>query len=160
MPVHIVNGFTRDSENIPFGSKIVIKLDVDGMSVCESPLYLVKGNTKTIPFVVENSDGEIVDITGYKIWFTVKDPAWLDVDTDANIKFQLKNVTAGGADSEILITDGANGAGEIYIVPTNTQTIPDDTYSYDVKLGTPAGDLYTPIRGPFHLGYRVTAATT
>lgn len=76
------------------------------------------------------------DLTGAKIWFSVKDEK-SDPDNDALIL--KKNLAAGGTDDQAKVIDGPNGIIEIYIVPTDTVSMSAGDYLYDVVIETAAG---------------------
>jgi len=75
------------------------------------------------------------DITGAKVWFSVK-KGLLDADLDALIL--KKNGAAGGDDTQARVVDGPGGIIEIYLKPSDTEDIDAGDYWYDVVLETAA----------------------
>jgi hypothetical protein len=76
------------------------------------------------------------DITGAKIWFTVKrDKA--DIDTDALITKKSQN--NGGSDADAKVTDGPNGIVEVYIARDDTDHLDPGDYWYDVVIENVSG---------------------
>lgn len=162
MPIHLMFGLGQDISLTGCELTSTLMQREDTM-LCDTPLEIIKGTSRTLKYVAENQNGELVDLAGSKMWFTVKNKAYLDVDDDTNIIFQLKNTAAGGSDTEILITTAVNlvyPKYEIYIVGTNTQTVPVDTYAYDIKVVFVDGTRGVLQRGDFVVSYRSTASFT
>lgn len=119
-----------------------------------------RGDDRTIPFTVKDGDGVVVVITSAKIWFTVKE-AVDDDATDANAAFTRATANAtGGGNDQILITGGANGEGEIYIVPANTNNMKLGSYVADLQIELASGKDHTVWIGTFVLGPDVTRRAT
>jgi len=76
------------------------------------------------------------DLTGAKIWFSVKDDK-ADIDTDALIT--KKTANNGGTDLQAKVTDGPNGIVEVYIAKEDTAAIDPGDYWYDVVLENSSG---------------------
>lgn len=115
-----------------------------------------RGDSKTCDLTVTDSEGSAFNLTDAAIWFTVKrDPR--DTDAKAIITKATANVD-GGADSQILITDGAAGEAEIYLLPADTEglEIPSYDLHYGVQVKTAAGKVYTVARGSFRLVSDIT----
>ena len=112
-----------------------------------------RGDNKTLELTVRDAIGE-VDLTGMKIWFTVK-KAVGDPDSMALIKKSTANVPGGG-DEQIKVT--ANGKAEIYIVPADTANLILASYDwyYDVQVKTSEDKVYTVKQGTFRLLPEIT----
>jgi len=177
MPVHILEGFTRDTHGVEFGGElngeIVSVDDLDGEieaidelegtlsedcnMTTSANITMYRGDNRTERVTVKDGDGVALPITGAKVWFTVKED--LD-DADSAAVFQRKNTAAGGSDTEILITDGVNGVVEIYIVPANTSSLENGKFEFDVQVQLATGKTHTVTRGDFILLADVTKSTT
>jgi hypothetical protein len=103
------------------------------------------------------SDGSVVNLTGAKVWFTVKDRT---SDADAQAHIMKRNAAAGGSDSEILITNPTGGAIEIYLVPADTENMNPGTYQYDVQVILSNGKTYTIARSQITFKEDVTRAAS
>lgn len=94
-------------------------------------LEIHRGDDKPYTLTVQDEDGALVDISNYEIRFTAKRTLGKD---DAEL-FQLKNVNAGGADSQIKVT--GTGLADIFVVQAGTNNL--DTSEkilarYDVEV--------------------------
>ncbi len=88
---------------------------------------IVRGDGRDYAIVVKDEDRAIVDITGAKIWYTVKS-SYDDIDADA--KFQLDTDTV----TEIEITDAEAGEATIYIKNIHTANLDIGSYYFDVQI--------------------------
>jgi hypothetical protein len=105
-------------------------------------LTVVRGESKTFLMVVQDSKKVPVDITGAKIWFSVKNRI-----EDVALIIGKRNLAASGVDGQILITlpqTGASiGQATIFIVPADTAALdPCESYICDVWLQTLTGEKY------------------
>ena len=116
-------------------------------------LEMNKGDNEKFKIIIVYDDDptDPVDLTGCKIWFSVKKNY-----TDTSYELQRRNDLAGGSDSEILITDAVNGECEAYIVPDNTEDMTPSIYVYDVQIDHPQEGIKTPILHKFFLMNEVT----
>lgn len=112
---------------------------------------------RTLSVTANYEDGSPADLTGAKMWFTVKAKA---SDPDANALIEKKSSLAGGSDSEIKFTNPAGGAAEVYIVPDDTENINPGIYSYDVQVTLANGKTYTIVRDRITFKEDVTKART
>jgi hypothetical protein len=134
-----------------------------GYLVEEGPLMSSESNRvvmflrddRTLSVTANYEDGSAADLTGAKMWFTVKEKA-SDPDTAALI--EKRNTAAGGSDSEIKITNPTGGAAEVYIVPDDTDEINPGIYSYDVQVMLASGKTYTIVRDRITFKEDVTKA--
>lgn len=88
----------------------------------------------------ENGTQAPEDITGAKIWMTVKERT---SDTDDQALIRKRNTAAGGSDSQIKIIDAPGGKAEIYLVPDDSTALNPGTYIYDVQITLASGKTYT-----------------
>ena len=107
-------------------------------------IEIYRGDKRTFKVVCKDEIGAVVNIAGASIRFSAKERV-----SDVTYKMEKKNAAAGGADSQINITDGVNGEYEIYLVPADTQSLDIGSYEYDSELTTSGGDPYTVVRGEF-----------
>lgn len=105
-------------------------------------LEVVQRDTKTYRLnFTENNVA--VDITGWVIYFTVKENF---SDTDANAKIS-KNVVASGADA-------LNGIVRVTLLTTDTN-VAFGKYYYDLKVKQTLTDLQTMLTGIFQVNKTV-----
>jgi len=112
-------------------------------------------DNRTLSVSAAYEDGSATDLTGAKMWFTVKQRS---SDPDANALISKKNTAAGGGDSEIRVTDAAAGRAEVYIVPDDTENMDPGIYVYDVQVTLADGKTYTIVRDRITLKEDVTKA--
>lgn len=112
---------------------------------------------RTLSVTVNEENGDPVNLTNAKLWFTVKQRA-TDLDTQALIR--KKTASAGGSDDEIDITDATGGRAEVYIVPADTLNMNPGTYIYDVQVTLANGKTYTVTRDKITFKEDVTKALT
>ena len=106
-------------------------------------LEIVRGDDKYYIITVKDSGGLVIDITGWKVYFTVKKNK---SDTDANAKIK-KNV--------ISHTDPTNGKTQIHL--SHTDTILDvENYYYDMQVKKSDGTIVTVLSGVFSVVYDIT----
>jgi hypothetical protein len=117
-------------------------------------ITLYRGDDRTLSVSVNDSDGDPVNLTSAKVWFTAKQ-RMRDLDADA-VLFK-RNTAAGGSDAEITLTDAANGQAEVYIVPDDSDDIDAAHYTYDVQVTLSSGKTYTVVRGKIKFQESVTA---
>jgi len=134
----------------------VLREDGQVMTIEGNKITMFIRDDRTLSVVVNLDTGTPVNLTGAKIWFTVKSRS---TDTDASALILKKNVAAGGDNSQIKITVGAEGKAEIYIVPADTTALNPGTYLYDIQITLASGKTYTVVRDKFTLKEDVTKAT-
>lgn len=120
---------------------------------CEHIVTMYRKRNKIVRLVVSTSSG-VLDITGAKIWFSVKRNR-TDVDTSALIT--KKSANNDGSDAQAKVIDGAAGIFEVYLVPVDTQNITAGDYWWDAVIETSAGrrmQAVTPSQ--FHVEQPVT----
>ncbi len=101
---------------------------------------IFQGDNKTYKLTVVDRNDAVVDISSSTIKFIVKK---LLGDTTGLIT----KTTADAA--EVLITDGPNGAAEIYLVPADTSSMERGEYEYDVEYTAVSGKKHTIIVSRF-----------
>jgi len=93
-------------------------------------IEIVRNDTYTFDITFQDSNGDAIDLTGWTIWFTVREeiPATTIVDdTDALIS---KEITDGGA----------SGIVEISLTPIETNIDPK-IYYYDIQYKKDDGTI-------------------
>jgi hypothetical protein len=86
-------------------------------------ITITRGENRTIRVTVRDTNKALVDLTGAKVWFTVKERI-----EDVTPLIRKRNLAAGGADAEILILipqadADKKGKFEIYLLPTDTECL-------------------------------------
>lgn len=116
-------------------------------------LYLYKGRDRTIRISIDG----LGDITGFKVWFSVKSTR----DPEATALIDKRTFNNGGSDNQILITDGPNGILEVYIDPVDTTDLEYKDYWWDLVVGSTPPEKIRQIVDPsiFKLLKPVTDAT-
>jgi hypothetical protein len=101
-------------------------------------LSIIAGDSKTYELVFKDAAGELLDISGWIIYFTVK-TCYSDADADALIR---KDVTIpdGG---------GASGTATIELTHEDTELLPRGNYYYSIQARPSAGKLYTLLKGNY-----------
>ena len=97
-------------------------------------------------------EGAVVDLTGMKLIFTVKqDPA---TQSDAQALIQ-KTTTNGG----IVVTDAANGVAVIKVLVADTISAVVGPYFWDLRL-IASGKMFEIAQGSFNIIQNVTRVTS
>ncbi len=119
------------------------------MSVGTGIIELIKGRNLSIGITFRYGDGSPINLTGAKIWFTVKNDICLD-DEDATIL--KRSLAAGGAESQINIDDAVHGHCLALIVPgdSTNDAVGYGSYYFDISIEL-AGKKKTPIIGTFNI---------
>lgn len=89
-------------------------------------------------FVVQRG-GSVFDLTGAKVWFTVKEDS---VETDAQAKLQLDSDTPANLE----ITDAPNGEFTVHFLKAATEDL-EGLWDYDIQVLTAGGQVFTWARG-------------
>ena len=77
------------------------------------------------------------DITGAKIWFSVKQEG---EDADADALITKKSLNNGGTDQQAMVIDGPGGILEVYILPADTENMEAGSYVYDIVIELAGAD--------------------
>lgn len=118
----------------------VLKEEGPLMSLEVNKITMFIRDDRTLAVSVNEDTGGPVNLTGAKLWFTVKARA---TDDDDHALIRKRNTAAGGGDDEIEVTDAAGGKAEIYIVPDDTLSFDPGTYLYDIQVQLANGKTYT-----------------
>ena len=110
-------------------------------------LTVTRRNDKTYTINFADSDGNAINITGWKIYFTVKKVA-TDADNAALIQ---KSVTSH--------TNAAGGISAVTLTNSNTN-LPEGRYAYDIKVIKNDGTNETITSGGFNIVEDITDATS
>lgn len=152
-------------EDVLFGS-VISTQQIIGVLTEEGPCMTTESNRvtmylrddRTLSVAVNyESTGDPVDLTGSKLWFTVKTKT-TDADTEALI--MKRNTLAGGGDTEFKILDATGGLAEVYLVPADTEEMDPGIYTYDIQTILANGKTYTIVRGRISFKEDVTKATS
>ena len=116
------------------------------LSIEPEPIKVKRGATTTLRLTARNSNKQTVDLTGAKVWFTVKNRF-----EDAAACITKKNAAAGGVDGQILITMPQTGAtkgqAKIFLVPADTAGMStEETYWCDAWVQLATGERYQVIQ--------------
>lgn len=110
-----------------------------------SPLF--RGDSREYSLVFTDSAGTAIDISGWKVYFTLKKNA-LKNDDNAPLK---KDVTDHEAPTE--------GKTKIVLAPSDTNTLQPGDYVFDIQVKKPNGDVITVVKGELKLEADVTRRT-
>lgn len=117
-------------------------------------LTVKRGNTIVLDLVITNPDGSDRDITGAKVWFTVK-RFKSEPDADALIRKGNAHSSLTG----ITLTAPATGGVQIVTEPSETDELPDDFRAwYDVQILETSGRVSTPFEGYLTVAADITRA--
>ncbi len=109
----------------------------------DNKITLFSGDDRTISLSVNKSNVSPQSVAGAKIWLTAKSDVAV---ADSGALLQKRNTAAGGSDSEILVTDAANGQIQIFLVPADTESAAAAIYAYDVQVVLSSGKKHTIVR--------------
>lgn len=104
------------------------------MLLPENSISIVRGTSKTLKLTVKTSAGQIVDLTGGRLVFTVKYSTYDDLPL---IQKLTTNPTEGS------LTLPREGQAEFYLTPGDTNGLPVAQYVFDVWLITAADERYS-----------------
>jgi len=96
---------------------------------------LYRGDSREYNLTFTNSNGESINITDWKIYFTIK-LSCIDGDNKAVIK---KDIT--------IHDDPINGKTKIILLPNDTNVIKPDKYWYDIQVKRGEDNILTLLRG-------------
>lgn len=106
----------------------------------------VRGDSWYLQFILYDSNGNLIDITGNQYWITLKSSV---DDTDENAVLQVGPVQATGAEA-------AAGKVTIYVSPLLTNVITPARYYYDLQEITSSGSINTLMIGKVKVVHDVT----
>ena len=96
---------------------------------------LYRGDSREYSLSFTDSQGVKIDITGWKVYFTLKKNA-ADGDSDASVK---KDITEHEAPTE--------GRTKIVLLPKDTDNLEPGEYHYDIQVKTSNGGIITVAKG-------------
>jgi len=120
------------------------------------PVVMKRGNNKRFNITIQDESGVPIDLTGAKLWFTVKRAV---SDADGSALFQLTNDVNGG----ITVVNAEAGIAVALVQPSHTTSLPSAKTSqlfYDWKLKTASGELTTRETGTILVTPAITLAST
>lgn len=110
-------------------------------------ITVIRGDDVALNVAFKDNDGVAIDITGYTVFFTVKDNLNIDNDAEALISKTITNHTAP-------LT------GQTTINLSNTETnLAEGVYSYDFQTKDGSGKISSTERGVFVVNLDVTRRT-
>lgn len=104
----------------------------------DNRILIYSGRDKTIKFTLTTSDPSPetpYDLSGAKVWLTVKDEM---SDSDSQALASKRNDLAGGDATQVNITDPTGGELEVYFVPSDTVNLKGD-YWWDLVVENSSG---------------------
>jgi hypothetical protein len=146
------------------GSVLLLGQRVIGVVKEEGKLMSVEGNKitmylrddRTLLVEVNYENGDPVDLTDAKLWFTVKQKA---TDPDENAVVYKRNIAAGGSDTQFkVVNPPTSGQAQVYLVPGDTDLVNPGVYSYDIQVILANGKTYTVTRDQIIFKEDVTKA--
>ena len=125
-------------------------------SVGNADYLMLRGDTFRLKVHVKNQYGAEKNITGSKVWFTVK---CRFTDQDALAVSRADSTDASG---DVVITDATRGYVDVRMQAFKTVTFPDTPVAlvYDVQVLDASGDVITVERGLLTVTPDVTRTTT
>ena len=99
-------------------------------------LTFTRGTSKTLELTVTDAAGTIVDLSGSKVVFTLKDDAYNPLPL-------VQKTTDDPTQAEL--TEPRLGKARIYLSPADTQNLDPVTYVYDVWVVLGSGKRYAVI---------------
>lgn len=107
-----------------------------------SPLY--RGDSREYALTFTDKEGVAIDITGWKVYFTLKKNPLIN-DDGALIQ---KDITSHEAPTE--------GKTKIVLAPSDTDKLKPGDYVYDIQIKKPSGDVITVVKGSLKIEADVT----
>lgn len=105
-------------------------------------ITIARGDTKTFDVTFTESDGSALDITGYKIYFTVRERGTLDTLTDNDDADAVISKVIDSFDTPLL------GVCSIELSKTDTDVTPKK-YVYDIQIKDDGGGISTVVIDDF-----------
>ena len=103
----------------------------------ENSVSIFRGTSKTLKLTVKDGDGELVNLTGSTIHFTVKKNE--KCDEHALIQKSSANV------AQIEIPNPTDGTANIYLTPEDTYGLAVGKYKFDVWVILPSTERYVAV---------------
>lgn len=117
---------------------------------------MTRGDTLRLVSTARNANGSALNLTGYKVWFTVK-KNYADPD---NIAVHQASSTDGSAD--VAIADPPSGVIDLRMPALKTYGFPDVAVKllYDVQIKDALGNVQTAEKGTITVEPDVTITST
>jgi hypothetical protein len=110
-----------------------------------------RGDTKDISIRLKDSDGNILDVTGYSALLTINTDKAPDPESSPQVGSQIFQATgtpnSPGTDGILRFDFAAFGASPY---------VPVGSYFYDVQVTDAAGEIITPLIGKFKVVQDIT----
>lgn len=113
-------------------------------------LSMVRGDTLETTLTFTDADDNVIDITDWTIFFTVKKEEYLTDDDDSEAEISKSET----------ITDGTSGQYTLTIDPEDTEEVDPGLYVYDIQIKKDDGSIQTVVIGNFEIIQDVTKETT
>jgi hypothetical protein len=124
---------------------------------CSGGISLYAGRDRTVKFTLTTSNptpSTPYDLTGAKVWLSVKDET---SDPDDEALILKRNDLAGGDATEINVTDPSGGILEVYFVPDDTNGWEEGDYWFDLVVENSSNKRMQAVPpSKFHVSYTVT----
>lgn len=111
-----------------------------------TPLF--RGDSRDYSLTFTDDNGDAINITGWKVYFTLKKNEW-DKDSKAVVK---KDTTEHEAPGE--------GHTIISLEPSDTDALEAGDYHYDFQVKKPQGDILTVAQGILKILTDITRRTS
>ena len=108
----------------------------------------IRGGDSKIYVLSFTLEGEVLPITDYTVFFTVKRYSWL-IDLEAAVS---KDITE--------MFDPTGGVAKITLDPEDTESLDPGIYLYDVQIKKSDGTILTILNGELEILYHVTKRRT
>lgn len=114
-------------------------------------LSIIRGDDKTVTVTFTDSNGSVINITGYTVFFTVKRKENLNDSDDTNALI-----------SKTVISHSSPTQGQTQIVfdSEDTSSIDPGIYYYDLQVKKPSGDIESSSSDEFEIIADVTRRVT
>lgn len=123
------------------------------MSTTSSTITAKRNDTFKLRVTFTDAQGQGIDITGWTVWFTVRD------------KYSLSELTDVTTDTDAVIakdwtshTTPTQGITDLELSKEETNITPGD-YAFDIQIKNTDDEIFTPLVGTFTLLPEVTRST-
>ena len=114
-------------------------------------ITITQGDDEVQSWVIYDDSGDPLDITGGKLWFTVKTNY---IQTDPG-ELQLTSPSSG-----LVLTSAADGEVTMTITNTQSAALTAQTYVYDIQFKDVNGKITTLETGTLEVKPQVTTSTS
>jgi hypothetical protein len=119
--------------------------------MASTDIEMYRGDDKTLTLTFKDSTGTTINITGYSIFFTVKDKLSYTDDSSDSDSIISSLVTSH--------THATSGISELTILNSQTSTVTPGKYIYDIQLKDSSSKILTVVAGAFIMNADVTRRT-